>query len=401
MNVAAKMKTSITTEPETITPALAEQWLKTKNVRNRTPNLGRVAAIAADIVAGRWVENGATIGFGADDTLYDGQHRLMAIVKAGLPVRSIVVRGLAPEARDLIDMGGANRSARDVVQITDGANVPHVHVAWVTSAEQMLRATSLVAHRVRLTAAALRSGLARHRAALLALTPALGTANERRLLPASAVGALLIAHRVLPTETLVFATRVKTGEALLAGDPALVFRNHLIAIRGTQGGGAAASDEIALRTFSAFDAFARNESLKLLKANAGARERFLAAFKAAETTERAKVLPLKGKAANEVTPSAPGKFADAIRASQLQPTKKPTPDAPPPPVAVVPPKRSSTRTLVQINAVRRFLADGKTHRTMEIAQACDIPEGSIFRVLTEALDVRNVGKGVWALKKAG
>ena len=51
---------------ETVTPYMAETWLK-KNIRNRPPNLTRVETIAADILAGRWVVNGDAIRFGADD----------------------------------------------------------------------------------------------------------------------------------------------------------------------------------------------------------------------------------------------------------------------------------------------------------------------------------------------
>ena len=99
---------------ETITPALVEQYLKS-NTRNRTPNQGIVTMLTNAILHGKWKVNGDAIRFGADNTLYDGQHRLMAICKAGVPVQTHVVRGLAPEARDVIDLGGIADHEQDLL----------------------------------------------------------------------------------------------------------------------------------------------------------------------------------------------------------------------------------------------------------------------------------------------
>lgn len=383
---------------ETVTPYMAETWLK-KNIRNRSPNQTRVETIAADILAGRWVVNGDAIRFGADDELYDGQHRLMAICKAGVAVESNVVRGLEPEARDMIDMGGAVRNARDVVAITDGINVSKAHVAWVVAADKMLDLGTLNSSTNAVTAAGLRRAIERHAPAAKALGDALGSGNHRRLVSAASIAAMLIAWKSAPEKTVAFAEAVKTGEGLVAGDPALTFRNFLIDAQGKRVG-SSARDDIALRTFTALDAHVRGESIKLLRANEGARERFIAAWKGKSAPPAAKATKTE-KAASKpaVTPSAPGRFADAIRVSQIRDTKKRTPDAPPPPVEVMPLKHSNTKTVAQIASVREYLRDGKAHRTYEIADACGIPRGTIGRILIEALDVYNVEYGLWAMKK--
>lgn len=383
---------------ETVTPYMAETWLK-KNIRNRSTNQTRVETIAADILAGRWVVNGDAIRFGADDELYDGQHRLMAICKAGVPVQSNVVRGLEPEARDMIDMGGAVRNARDVVAITDGINVSKAHVAWVVAADKMLDLGTLNSSTNAVTAAGLRRAIERHAPAAKALGDALGSGNHRRLVSAASIAAMLIAWKASPDKVVAFAEAVKTGEGLVAGDPALTFRNFLIDAQGKRVG-SSARDDIALRTFTALDAHVRGESIKLLRANEGARERFIAAWKGKSAPPAAKATKTE-KAASKpaVTPSAPGRFADAIRVSQIRDTKKRTPDAPPPPVEVMPIKHSNTKTVAQIASVREYLRDGKAHRTYEIADACGIPRGTIGRILIEALDVYNVEYGLWAMKK--
>lgn len=387
---------------ETVTPFMAETWLK-QNVRNRSANQTRVETIAADIIAGRWVVNGDAIRFGADGTLYDGQHRLMAICKAGVAVESNVVRGLEPEARDLIDMGGGPRNARDVVAITDGINVSKAHVAWVVAADKMLDVGTLNSNTGAVTAAGLRRSIERHAPAAKALGDALGSGNHRRLVSAASIAAMLIAWKSAPEKTVAFAEAVKTGEGLVAGDPALTFRNFLIDAQGKRVG-SSARDDIALRTFAALDAHVRGESIKILRASETARERFIAAWKGKSSPSAPKATPAAPKTVvvaskPAAAPSAPGRFADAIRVSQIRDTKKRTPDAPPPPVEVMPLKHSNTKTVAQIAAVREYLRDGKAHRTYEIADACGIPRGTIGRILIEALDVYNVEYGLWAMKK--
>lgn len=385
---------------ETVTPFMAETWLK-QNVRNRSANQTRVETIAADILAGRWVVNGDAIRFGADGTLYDGQHRLMAICKAGVAVESNVVRGLEPEARDMIDMGGGPRNARDVVAITDGINVSKAHVAWVVAADKMLDVGTLNSNTGAVTAAGLRRSIERHAPAAKALGDALGSGNHRRLVSAASIAAMLIAWKSAPEKTVAFAEAVKTGEGLVAGDPALTFRNFLIDAQGKRVG-SSARDDIALRTFTALDACVRGESIKILRANEGARERFINAWKGKSVppaTKATTVAPKSAVVASKPVVVPPSKFAEAIRVSQIRDTKKRTPDAPPPPVEVMPLKHSNTKTVAQIAAVRKYLSDGKAHRTYEIADACDIPRGSIGRILTEALDVYNVEYGLWSMKK--
>ena len=105
---------------ETITPDMAAFLLR-HNTKNRNLRRGHVDRIAQDIVQGRWVENGATIVIGADGVLIDGQHRLAAVVKAGVPIVSVVVRGVSAAAMPTVDSNIA-RSAADVAQLTGITN---------------------------------------------------------------------------------------------------------------------------------------------------------------------------------------------------------------------------------------------------------------------------------------
>jgi hypothetical protein len=98
-----------------VTPAIAELWLATYNLANRTPREARVATYARDMAAGRWTFTTQGISFGTDGRLLDGQHRLMAVVQAGVTVRMLVWHGVPLDA--VFDTGTA-RSLADVLHLT-------------------------------------------------------------------------------------------------------------------------------------------------------------------------------------------------------------------------------------------------------------------------------------------
>ena len=105
----------IFTTIETITPQKAEEYLSF-NTHNRNLKRGHVERLASDISAGRWIFNGSTIVFNGDGTLLDGQHRLAAIIEAGIPVKLTVVRGVSKSAMPTIDANIA-RTASDAMTL--------------------------------------------------------------------------------------------------------------------------------------------------------------------------------------------------------------------------------------------------------------------------------------------
>jgi len=104
-----------------VTPRVAAHWLKANtNNRNLRPNA--VAAMVADMLNGRWVTPPVdSIVFGSDGSLYDGQHRLTAIVKAGVTLRMRVVHDAPPEILPTIDVG-KSRTAGDQLRIQGVTN---------------------------------------------------------------------------------------------------------------------------------------------------------------------------------------------------------------------------------------------------------------------------------------
>lgn len=98
------MKTQLSSNVETITPAIAAQLLK-KNTKNRKLRDRRVNRLVKAIQSGQWQINGDAIRIAKDGTLLDGQHRLAAIIISKKPIQSFVVRGLPPECMTTIDLG--------------------------------------------------------------------------------------------------------------------------------------------------------------------------------------------------------------------------------------------------------------------------------------------------------
>lgn len=94
-----------------ITPEMAKTMLSA-NTGNRKIREKQVAALTRDIESGNWHMNGDAIRFNGDGTLLDGQHRLVAVIKSGKPIKSLVVHGIDSEAKRTIDTG-AKRSAGD------------------------------------------------------------------------------------------------------------------------------------------------------------------------------------------------------------------------------------------------------------------------------------------------
>jgi len=106
------MRNAPTTDVVKVTPAQAAKWLAMSNTHNRAIRESKVALYARDMSSGAWKFNGDTVRFAADGTLLDGQHRLHAIVRSGVTVPFVVVRGLDIDAQDTMDIG-AHRALRD------------------------------------------------------------------------------------------------------------------------------------------------------------------------------------------------------------------------------------------------------------------------------------------------
>lgn len=101
-----------------ITPEMAANWL-TMNTNNRKKDNNRINTYARAILAGRWVLTHQGIAFDEAGNLIDGQHRLEAIVKAGIPVEMNVTFGVKREEGEILEIDtGRVRTYNNIMQMS-------------------------------------------------------------------------------------------------------------------------------------------------------------------------------------------------------------------------------------------------------------------------------------------
>lgn len=105
--------------PETgmhlVTPEIAAEWLTVNYDGQRKVGQSDVLTLARIIKRGDWVgDNGQTITFSSDNYLVNGQHRLHAVIEAGVPVDMFVVHSsrTAAEIMGTIDVGRKRSTAQ-------------------------------------------------------------------------------------------------------------------------------------------------------------------------------------------------------------------------------------------------------------------------------------------------
>lgn len=105
---------------EEITPDRAATLLRV-NEFNRSLNQNWVATLSRDMAAGRWQVTPQGIILDDDGHLLDGQHRLSAVVRAGVPVKFWITEGAATEVFKHLD-AGRSRSMNDRLKISGYAD---------------------------------------------------------------------------------------------------------------------------------------------------------------------------------------------------------------------------------------------------------------------------------------
>ena len=247
-----------------IGPALALALLE-RNKNNRKIAASRVEVYARDMAAGRWQLNNQGVALGRDGVLYDGQHRLLAIVQADVTVPMLVVSGLDASARATIDQG-RSRSVGDLVRMIDGISRGAKVVGWFRAIEQLVSK-----QRLPLSHGIIQDQLIKYDASVkwfLANVP-----QRQDLTRAPVVGALLYAHRVAAAEVERFVKPYMSGADLSEGSPMLALRNYVTQRVNIDKDGARTT---SLKTLRCVLEEIRGESIKHLIASEDAFEYFRA-----------------------------------------------------------------------------------------------------------------------------
>lgn len=100
----------ITSNVVTVTPDIAKEWLESMIENQRSPSERAILKYSRAMTQGKW-KTAAPLSFSQDGHLIDGQHRLLAVIKANRPIEFVVLRGLASDSIEAIDMGVVRTSA--------------------------------------------------------------------------------------------------------------------------------------------------------------------------------------------------------------------------------------------------------------------------------------------------
>ena len=95
-----------------ITPELARQWLNASNKNNRNIDWKRVDDYASIMEKGEFLVTNDAIGFDINNRLFNGQHRLWAIVKSGVTVDQVVMHNANPDVFKVADQGKRRTNAQ-------------------------------------------------------------------------------------------------------------------------------------------------------------------------------------------------------------------------------------------------------------------------------------------------
>lgn len=97
-----------------VTPEQAQEWLENHNIKNRSLRAAHVRRMARDAEDGNWLTTGDTIKFDCNGVLIDGQHRLSMIASQKKSVMCLVITGLDPKVKGVLDTN-ARRAAHDAL----------------------------------------------------------------------------------------------------------------------------------------------------------------------------------------------------------------------------------------------------------------------------------------------
>lgn len=238
----------------TVTPETAERWLG-KNLQNRNIRPSAVRGYARDMKSGNWHLNGETVKFAPNGTLLDGQHRLHAVIAAGVSVQFLVARGVNPEAMRTVDMG-LRRKYADHLKINGISNQATL-ASLIRRAVMWEEGYRLNTGAIQPTAAEMDEFLAEYPEIEHSAEVARKLAS-RNLLPASVIG---LAHWLFsaidPDLATWFVNRI-VDEDVPRDHPARVLNRRIVSMR-IAGGRVNESEALAL-TIRAWNAFRAGET---------------------------------------------------------------------------------------------------------------------------------------------
>jgi hypothetical protein len=251
-----------------ITPEIAKAWLL-KNSHNRPIIKSRVETFAKDIRTGNWQQTHQGVAFSPEGVLLDGQHRLMAIVTANVPVKMNVTQNLPTKSQEVID-GVRPRSIGDVLTLTMGLDTATLRVAIT---RQILRIIKGVAFNTP-SVSTIKFLLDAYQTEIeLTIRNKVGV---KCLSNAPVLAAMAFAMKTHQAEIVTFEQSFFSGENLSKGDPVLALRNFLFRFPHQRRllGGETTRSKLSNATFLALKHHVSGTSVTKIQSTASGEEYF-------------------------------------------------------------------------------------------------------------------------------
>lgn len=243
-------KDSIRFEVVSVTPQLATEWLET-NRDNRHVSDPQVAAFARVMSAGGWRVNNQAIAFDENGCLIDGQHRLWAVIQAGIAVRMTVAHGVELEAVKTIDRG-RTRSVEEVLRREGTVTSPKRVSMWCNAQRQLLTNST-----TRGCVEDVEAYFEENQRALGDILAALPDVKPWK--PAMIGATFVFAHRRAARVVVEFVRRMVDGSNLEAESPEFVAREL---IHATSGNARAQRRQLGIKLLRCIQAAIKGETMR-------------------------------------------------------------------------------------------------------------------------------------------
>lgn len=259
-----------------ITPEAAAAMLQ-RNNHNRPLKRQNIARFARAITDGNWKLQPNGIGIDINGDILDGQHRLLAIIKAGISVPMVLVTGLDPEAFKVTDTG-ARRSGADTLAVEDFANANllaavgymiynYFRVTKTGSVNLKSRAENYELHELALTYPKLSQVVAE--AKLL-----YRTSEPKRFIEPRLIGYTMALYSARYPQVRDWLESILTGMGLEPNSPLTAYRNRLLAdmVSGAKSHGVTHINNRQALLFRALNDTIRGKTQRTLRKLAGEAE---------------------------------------------------------------------------------------------------------------------------------
>lgn len=247
-------KYGLKTELTLVTPALAVEWLE-KNKENRAIRHRQVEFLSNAIKRGEWKVTHQGIAFGQDGSLYDGQHRLWAVVEANVPVHMMVTWGLPASARADIDTQ-TRRTVGDNLKIIHGIVDGKAKVEALNMIRLLVSKDNSPATHDQVV-----QMLEDYREGLNFMTAI--HKRKDKLFSAPVRGAIVFAHRTAPEKVEEFVRQYTTGE-MLAGDSGIFLLRSLMLGSSNRGNTSADRRVLTVKALRAIAAHIMDTKIAIL-----------------------------------------------------------------------------------------------------------------------------------------